>query len=362
MKGLPLLQLGGHQRLRLGSKFKSACESFDVTPIMDDTLDKMFQFKPFGRSPVAGFLRLNLWTWNHLPASSKNLRLVQLYGHFLNTLVRSGSQRTQYFGTFFLRNRPQLELIRRLSYEVEHTSTLNLAVLGCSNGAEVYSILATLRSARPELKVVLNAVDISPEVLALARKGMYSIVSPELVGETIFERLSEAEIQMMFDRDADQVTVQSWIKEGIHWQLGDVRDPEVLQRVGPQDIVVANNFLCHMKPPQAEECLRGIAPLVRPGGYLVISGIDLEVREKVALAQNWKPVPELLEAIHDGDTALREDWPTNYWGLEPLDKTRGNWTYRYAAVFQIGEPASQRTRIPLTETSNVPATLRPVLR
>ncbi len=239
--------------------------------------------------------------------------MARSYGRFLHALVRCYADRTQYFGTFFLRNRPQLELIRQLSYQAEHASTISIAVLGCSNGAEVYSILATLRHSRPKLKVTLHAVDISGDALALAQKGSYSIASPELVGEQIFQRLTEAELQKMFDRHGDQLTIQPWIKEGVIWYLGDVRDPEVLNRLGPQDIVVASNFLCHMKPPQAEECLRGIARLVRPGGYLFVSGIDLDVREKTALDLKWKPVTDSLEAVHNGDVALRRDWPLNYW-------------------------------------------------
>jgi chemotaxis methyl-accepting protein methylase len=217
-----------------------------------------------------------------------------------------------------------------------------MAVLGCSNGAEVYSILATLRLARPELKIVLHAVDISEEVLELAKKAAYSLTCPELVDEPIFQRMTAAEIQQMFDRATDTVTVKPWIREGITWHHGDVRDPGMLKLLGPQDLVVANNFLCHMKPLQAEQCLRGIACLVRPGGYLVVSGIDLDVREKVAADQKWKPVTELLEDIHDGDPVLRRDWPKCYWGLEPLDKNRKDWIIRYAAVFQIGEKTLQQ--------------------
>jgi chemotaxis methyl-accepting protein methylase len=303
----------------------------------ENILDRVLRVRILGKSPIGGFLRANQWVWTRLPASLTDLQVVRSYGRFLNALVRRYADRTQYFGTFFLRNRPQLELIRRLSYQVESASTVTVAVLGCSNGAEVYSILATLRQSRPQLKVILHAVDISAEVLALAQRGTYSIASPELVGEVIFQRLNDAEIQKMFDRSFDQVTIKSWIKEGIVWHLGDVRDPETLDRLGRQDIVVANNFLCHMRPPQAEECLRGIARLVKPGGYLVVSGVDLEVRKKTALGQKWKPVTDLLEDIHDGDSALRKDWPMNYWGLEPLDKSHSNWIYRYAAVFQIGE-------------------------
>ena len=60
-----------------------------------------------------------------------------------------------------------------------------------------------------------------PEVLALAQKGTYSFTSPELVGERIFERLTSAEMQEMFDRDGEQLSVQPWIKEGIVWHRGD---------------------------------------------------------------------------------------------------------------------------------------------
>lgn len=309
----------------------------------ENTLDKLIRARIFGKSPVGAFLRVNQWMWNFVPRSWGEVAPFRWYGRFINALVRRYADRTQYFGTFFLRNRPQLDLICQLCREVEHDSMLNVAVLGCSNGAEVYSILATLRRTRPELNVVLHAVDISADVLAIAQKGSYSISSPELVGEVIFQRITRQEIAAMFDRQADRVTVQPWLREGIVWQHGDVRDPEVLHRVGRQDIVVANNFLCHMRPPQAEECLLGIAPLVKPGGYLVISGIDLDVRAKVALAQNWKPVATLLEEVHNGDSALRNDWPFSYWGLEPFDRHRAHREHRYAAIFQIGQPDEPRT-------------------
>jgi SAM-dependent methyltransferase len=185
----------------------------------------------------------------------------------------------------------------------------------------------------------LHAVDISKEVLEIAQKGAYSLTSPEFVEERIFQRLTEAELSKMFDRTADEVVVQSWIREGTVWHFGDVRDPEMLKLLGPQDILVANNFLCHMSPPVAEACLHEIARFVKQGGFLVVSGVDLDVRTKVATDLGWKPVRELLEETHDGDPSLRRDWPMNYWGLEPLDKSRQNWIVRYAAAFQIRESA-----------------------
>ena len=89
-----------------------------------------------------------------------------------------------------------------------------------------------------------------------------------------------------------------------------------------------------MNPPEAESCLRNIARLVKPGGYLFVSGIDLNVRTKVAEDLGWEPVEELLEEIHEADI-LRNDWPFYYYGLEPLNKTRQDWRLRYAAAFQL---------------------------
>jgi chemotaxis methyl-accepting protein methylase len=211
------------------------------------------------------------------------------------------AERSQYHGTFFLRNRPQLELIRSLAGQKLEGSTLKIAVLACSNGAEVYSILWTIRSARPDLKLDIHAIDISDEILEIARKGVYSLGDNPMVHSAILERLTEAEMAALFDEEKDQVRIKPWIAEGIHWMVGDAAAPNLADHFGPADIVVANNFLCHMAPPDAERCLRNLARLVKPGGYLFASGIDLDVRTRVAIDLGWMPVLARLGGIHNGD-------------------------------------------------------------
>ena len=253
-------------------------------------------------------------------------------------MVRLKATRTSNFGTFFLRNRPQLELIRRLSNQKGEGSTLKITVLACSKGAEVYSIVWTIRSARPDLMIIMHAVDISNEILEFAQKGVYSLTAPEFAYVPIFERMTDEEMREMFDIVEDRARIKSWIKDGIIWHLGDVGGPEIVNILGHQDIVVANNFLCHMDSLGAERCLRNIGRLAKPGGYLFVSGIDLDIRIKVARDLNWKPISDLMDEIHDGDISLRRDWPWEWWGLEPLNKRRHNWEIRYASVFQLGQP------------------------
>jgi hypothetical protein len=295
------------------------------------------RLKLFGKSPAKVYLRLNKPVWEIIPPALQDSSLVHDYGTWLQSLVRLSATREQYFGTFFLRNRPALELTRRIADKKARGATLRIAVLACSAGAEVYSILWTIRSARPDLKVLVRAVDISQKILSFAENGVYASDTSGLVGSSIFERLTTHEIKHMFDWEDDVASVKPWLREGITWQLGDASSPELIRTLGTQDIVVANNFLCHMEPPAAEGCLRNISGLLDRGGYLFVSGVDLEVRAKVARELGWRPIPELLEQIHDGDPCVRNDWPWKWWGLEPLSRSKPDWQWRYAAFFEVSD-------------------------
>lgn len=298
-------------------------------------LTRLVRLSICGKSPVRAYLRLNQRLWDNFPSYITALGPIHLYGNFLHELARLQGGRAQAFSTRFFRNRPELELIRRLLQGKTKGDTLRVAVLGCSTGAEAYSVAWRIRSARADLKVVLNAVDISKQAVEVAKCGVYSLATSQLTRTQICEGMSAVEMEELFDRDGEVLTVKSWIREGISWHVGDAGEPEVVNALGPHDMVVANNFLCHMDASEAERCLRNIARLVSPDGYLFVSGIDLDVRTKVACELGWRPLQELLDEIHEGDPYLRRYWPSQYGGLEPLDKRRQDWRTRYAAVFQL---------------------------
>jgi chemotaxis methyl-accepting protein methylase len=325
---------------------------------------KMIKDQQLTGSRIAGFLRRCLRfyilqtkrVWRHLPVSLRRGSLGQVFGRHLHDVVRVSAERRQYFGTFFMRNRAELELMRRLVHHSD--SSLRIAVLACSKGAEVYSIMWAIRSARPDLSVCMHALDISPEILDFAEKGLYSLGSIDGSGSMIdgsedgdevawnthreqnapiFERMTGEEVSEMCEVEGDRGRIRPWLREGITWVRGDAGDPDLVKLLGPQDIVVANRFLCHMTPAAAERCLRNVARLVKPGGFIFVSGVDLNVRTRVAQTMGWKPVADLRREIHEGDSSLRQGWPLEYWGLEPLREHRRDWKVRYASVFQIGE-------------------------
>lgn len=324
-------------------------------------MDKLSRSRRLRKYLGRPYLRGNIWTWNHLPAFLTSSRLASLYGAHLHRLIQLRSARRQYTGTFFFRNRPEIELLIRLLDRIG-SAAVDLTILGCSKGAEVYSFSYSIRSARPGLGVHIRAVDIDAEVVEFAQGGIYYLgnraegrdsgldpLSPlgDLAAKTsgdqstsVFERMSSDEIAAMFECAGQRARVRPQFRENIAWSVGDAGDPKLIDEFGLQDIVVANRFLCHMQPPEAETCLRRLASLVKPGGYLFVSGVDLDVRTKVAREAGWRPVTELIDEIHEGDQSLRKDWPLQYWGLEPFDRRRGDWDLRYVSVFQVGQASS----------------------
>ena len=302
------------------------------------------------------YLSVTKRIWNLLPASLRRLPPVRLYGRHVHALVRRLAERAQSHGTFFFRNRPELELMCRLVNQKLPGSRLDITVLACSKGAEVYSFLWAIRCIRPDLIVNAKAVDISQQILEFAERGVYSCDdAPALECDdgcflhttdatwkdqpvSIFERMTDTEMELMFELVGDNAKVRPWLKQGIIWLKGDAGDPELVGVLGPQDIVVANRFLCHMAAPSAEKCLRNIARMVKPDGYLFVSGVDLDVRTMVARDLSWKPVRDLLREVYEGDVSLMNGWPLEWWGQEPLMAARPDYATRYACAFQLGQP------------------------
>ena len=135
--------------------------------------------------------------------------LPRCLARIVSTLVLRISDRKQNGCTLFLRNRAELELIRRLTLKIEQNSRIDIAVFACSKGAEVYSIAWTLKSARPDLTVNIQAVDILPDVVKVAEQGCYSLRDCDEWGAP-FGRIYEDEMKEMFDRNGDVLSVKHW--------------------------------------------------------------------------------------------------------------------------------------------------------
>jgi chemotaxis protein methyltransferase CheR len=300
--------------------------------------------------------------WEILPDEAKKGRLALAIGSAIHARAgKRGLRNAQAQSTWFLRNRPLLETTCELIDECGTKSPVRICSIGCSTGAEVFSLLWLIRRNGHRREVVAKGIDRLDSVIEKARTAVFTREDPELEG------LGGQEMGELFRPEGDQLKVRDWIAKGTEWHVADARRQDNVG-FGQHDIVLANNFLIHLDRVEAASCLSEVIGLVRPGGFLVCSGVDLDLREETVRRFKLQPVGHRIEEIHnaDHDRGAIKAWPWAYWSLEPLNKRRANWQIRYASIFRVpdrlGSDSDQvrrslvRKRISTTVASNPQAT------
>jgi chemotaxis methyl-accepting protein methylase len=251
--------------------------------------------------------------------------------------------RVQSHYTKFLRNLPQMEVLADLIDSKSDGSPVRITSIGCSTGAELYSTLYVLRSIHPKAKVLATGVDVSKGVIEVAQRAIYDVGRPnsDCVGtyapgtnSSEVAELSSDVISSMFERNsAGSLRVRDWIRADTTWLQGDATDPTLADRLGPQDVVVANNILGPMNDVLAETCVRNLLKIVPRGGYLVVDGIDLDLRARLFPQIGLEPHLARLEEIHCADAA-KQNWPWDRWAHEPIVRATPDWKFRYCSIFR----------------------------
>ena len=267
--------------------------------------------------------------WNGLPPRVRSSKHTQALGRRIHRRACRLHARGGACYTRFFRNLPQLEFIRDLVLEMPPGRPVKVLSIGCSTGAELYSALWLIRTARPTREVQAIGVDISEECIHAASRGVYPLRVPEVA----IAGISETSHEGFFTREGKTLVVQDWVKESVSWAVGDACAPDLAARFGRHDVVIANNFLFAMSPERSESCLRNLTRLVAPDGYLVVSGVDLDLRNRILGEQGFVPVTAKCEDIHTAED-VHSAWPLRFWGLEPIDRTRQDWPARYTSVFR----------------------------
>src|SRR5262245_31861333 len=83
-------------------------------PLPQSTFARVSQSRFLRKYLGRPYLLMNIWIWNHLPASLTSWHPIRGYGCHLHSLIQLRATRRQSVGTFFFRNRPELELLVRL--------------------------------------------------------------------------------------------------------------------------------------------------------------------------------------------------------------------------------------------------------
>ncbi len=208
---------------------------------------------------------------------------------------------------------------------------LEITVIGCSTGEEVYSIITCLLAHRPGLAFHIYAYDISEEVIRKAEVAHYDsaavMKSPIPLGmRETFMRASEDEFVMRND-----------LKRFATFQRADLLAPDVTEQIRAGDVVFAQNLLFNLDRRTAKRAFANIVSLMREHAVLFCEGMDLDMRIHLTKKFGLTPLEFEIEGIHeDGRRSRCNGWPYHYWGLEPFSRKRRNWRRRYGTIFVRG--------------------------
>jgi chemotaxis methyl-accepting protein methylase len=265
---------------------------------------------------VARFLRTHRW---------------QSFRH--GVVLRTSERREGETFTRFLRVPAQHDALAGPVIEflrpAENGSPLRIAVLGCANGAEAYSIASTLRLRCPRLGFELVAGDIDADAIAKARSATYR--REELYRSPL---IGEAFVAHTFDKVGEEFVVKSEVAALISFHAIDIRDQTRCASHGAFDIVFVQNVLLNMRRAVAAKAFENCCRMLGARSALFVDGMDLDMRAALTAKYGLRPLEYRIEDIHDDAMVLRGiGWPWHYWGLEPIVRSRGDWKRRYATIF-----------------------------
>lgn len=175
--------------------------------------------------------------------------------------------------TFFFRDLQPFEAMKKsilpeLIARRKSSRILNIWSAAASTGQEAYSIAIMLKENFPELSnwmVNILATDLSSEVLAKARSGVYNQIE-------VNRGLPAALLSRYF------------VQHGVKWQLCE----EIRRKVDfkemnltrpwpllpPMDIVLLRNVMIYFDVDAKKSILSKMAALLRPDGYLLLGGAE----------------------------------------------------------------------------------------
>lgn len=238
--------------------------------------------------------------------------------------------------TCFLRSPTQLRLLSGpvLDY-LQPEGRLEITLLACSNGAEAYTIASWLRRHRPGLDFHIRASDLHAEMVARAEAADYS--RDEVLHSS---HMTEAFLRETFVARGARHVVRPEIRAHVSFSQASLLDGEGLRaQFGQAPLVIAQNVLFHLPPELSRQAFANLVGLTAPRGALMVAGMHLDERARLAAQFDLAPFTEGLRAIHEeGRAHTPPHWWRVYWGCEPFLPFRHDAARRYATVFRRAAP------------------------
>lgn len=256
---------------------------------------------------------------------------VQKHAELLRTVERTSS----HTYTCFYRSPAQL---RALSGPVmdflrgagKSGERLEIVLMACSNGAEVYTLASWLTQQLPKLDFHITASDLHQSMVDRAATGEYS-ADEALQSEYITPEF----VNFTFDRKGDLYVVKPELRAKTTFTQADLLDSAGLsERFGPAQIVLAQNVLFHLSPAGARSAFNSLYKMLTKKGVLLVEGMDQALRVELTKEYGLLPLQDDLRKIYS-ETRVHTppDWWNYYWGSEPYFPLRRDRDRRYGTIF-----------------------------
>ena len=131
--------------------------------------------------------------------------------------------------------------------------------VGCSDGAELYSIGMLLAERGALQRCSLLGTDCRADAVAAARRGRYE--PPGIKG------VPSAFLNRYFSFDGAAWEIHPYLRAITRWETASALS---VRELGSWDLVLSRNMAIYMQPETAARLWQGLEQCVRPGGILVL--------------------------------------------------------------------------------------------
>lgn len=162
---------------------------------------------------------------------------------------------------------------------LKRSPTLNIWSAGCSIGAEVYSLTMILKDLTPGKKHRLLATDLDIEIIAKAKKGVYS--------DNELKALDPKRKDKYFTKTSDgKYAIKDEIKQCVEFKRHNLlKDP--FER--GFDLILCRNVVIYFTEEAKDKLYRNFFASLKPGGILFVGATEAILNARNMGYVNYQP-------------------------------------------------------------------------
>ncbi len=162
---------------------------------------------------------------------------------------------------------------------LKRSPTLNIWSAGCSIGAEVYSLTMILKDLTPGKKHRLLATDLDIEIIAKAKKGVYS--------DNELKALDPKRKEKYFTKTPDgKFAIKDEIKQCVEFKRHNLlKDPFEKGF----DLILCRNVVIYFTEEAKDQLYRNFFASLKPGGILFVGATEAILNARNMGYVNYQP-------------------------------------------------------------------------